>query len=109
MKQVIEHNSRQRRRNSCSYKAAIQTRVRLIVRRTNKYIYASLISIDGTKTLSVVSSSANITGAKLVGHKIAKKAIIIGVKQITFDRSSYKYHGCLKALANAARVAGLDF
>lgn len=109
MKRAIEHNKARRRRNSCSYKAAKQNRVRLKVRRTNKYIYADLISIDGTKTLAAVSAGANIAGAQVVGRAIAEKAAAAGIKQITFDRGGYQYHGCVRALADAARAVGLDF
>lgn len=89
---------------------------RLCVYRSNKNIEAQLI--DDVKGLTLVSSSTvalksensgNIQGAKLVGKDIAEKAIALKIKTIVFDRSGYIYHGRIKALAEAAREAGLVF
>lgn len=89
---------------------------RLCVYRSNKNIEAQLI--DDVKGVTLVSSSTvalksenggNIAGAKLVGKDIAEKAIALKIKTIVFDRSGYIYHGRIKALAEAAREAGLVF
>jgi large subunit ribosomal protein L18 len=93
---------------------------RLSVHRTSKHIYAQIISEDGTKTIvsasttqseikSAVKSTGNIESAVLVGKLVADKAIAAGVTEVTFDRSGFKYHGRVKALADAAREAGLKF
>ena len=89
---------------------------RLCVYRSNKNIEAQLI--DDTKGNTLVSSSSmslklengsNIEAAQKVGKDIAEKAIAKGLKKIVFDRSGYIYHGRVKALAEAAREAGLEF
>ena len=89
---------------------------RLCVYRSNKNIEAQLI--DDVKGVTLVASSSmslklengsNIAAAALVGKDIAEKAIAKGIKKIVFDRSGYIYHGRVKALAEAAREAGLEF
>ena len=89
---------------------------RLCVYRSNKNIEAQLI--DDTKGNTLVSSSSmslklengsNIEAAQKVGKDIAEKALAKGLKKIVFDRSGYIYHGRVKALAEAAREAGLEF
>ena len=89
---------------------------RLCVYRSNKNIEAQLI--DDVKGVTLVSSSSmslklangsNIEAAKLVGKDIAEKAVAKGLKKVVFDRSGYVYHGRVKALAEAAREAGLEF
>ena len=89
---------------------------RLCVYRSNKNIEAQLI--DDVKGVTLVSSSSmslklengsNIEAAKLVGKDIAEKAVAKGLKKVVFDRSGYIYHGRVKALAEAAREAGLEF
>jgi len=89
-------------------------RPRLSVFRSNNYIYAQLI--DDSKGLTIVSSSdLNIkTGAKTergieAGKEIAKLAIAKGIKSVVFDRNGFKYTGRVKALADSARAAGLEF
>ena len=97
-------------------------KLRLTVFKSNKYIYAQLI--DDTKGHTLVSAStmepslvkdndlkstSNIEAAKIVGTVIAKRAIEKGIETIVFDRSGYIYHGKIKALADAAREAGLKF
>jgi len=92
---------------------------RLSVHRTLKHIYAQIISSCG-ETLASASSlekifrdetpnGSNIEAAKKVGSLIAQRALEQGVQIIAFDRSGYKYHGRVKALAEAARLAGLEF
>ena len=93
---------------------------RLAVYRSTKHIYAQLI--DDEKNVTVCSASSldkdlkdklkhggNIDAAKLVGESIAKKALAAGVECVVFDRGGFLYHGRVKALADAAREAGLQF
>ncbi|MCD4826764.1 MAG: 50S ribosomal protein L18 [Acholeplasmataceae bacterium] len=90
-------------------------RPRLSVYRSNLAIYAQLIDdVNQTTLFSARSQEAgltnsNIESAKTVGKLIAEKALAGGVKQVVFDRSGYLYHGRIKALAEAAREAGLLF
>ena len=89
---------------------------RLCVYRSNKNIEAQLI--DDVKGATLVASSSmslklengsNIDAAKKVGEDLAKKALAKKIKKVVFDRSGYIYHGRVKALAEAAREAGLEF
>ena len=89
---------------------------RLCVYRSNKNIEAQII--DDVKGATLVASSSmtlklengsNVDAAKLVGEDIAKKALAKKIKKVVFDRSGYIYHGRVKALAEAAREAGLEF
>lgn len=94
-------------------------RARLSVYRSNKNIYAQIV--DDTKNKTIISfSSSNIADkdskgktkvelSKLVGENIAKAALAKKIKKVTFDRGGYKYHGRVKALADAAREGGLEF
>lgn len=93
---------------------------RLTIHKTSMHIYAQVLSEDGTKTIACAStvqqeikSSVKYTGNKeaaaAVGKTIAQKAIAAGVSKVAFDRSGFKYHGRVKALADAAREAGLEF
>lgn len=94
---------------------------RLAVHRTNSHIYASLISAEGDKVLASVSSlesavraelggkGGSVAAAAVVGKAIAEKAKAVGVTQVAFDRSGFQFHGRVKALAEAAREAGLQF
>jgi large subunit ribosomal protein L18 len=89
-------------------------RPRLNVFRSNKQIYAQIIDDKNSVTLAQASSlklenGANIEGAKEVGKLVAERAIEKGIKKIVFDRGGYLYHGRVKALADAAREAGLEF
>ena len=93
-------------------------RPRLNVFRSNKYIYAQVID-DANQTTLVCASSrdkelnitngGNIEAAKLVGELVAKRSLDNGIKSVVFDRGGYIYHGRVKALAEAARTAGLEF
>ncbi|KPJ54920.1 50S ribosomal protein L18 [Parcubacteria bacterium DG_72] len=80
---------------------------RLCVFRSNKYIYVQLIDDETGKTLA--SASSELKKADKVGKDIAKKAEELKIKKVVFDRGGYKYHGRIKALADAAREAGLKF
>ncbi|MCK5829157.1 MAG: 50S ribosomal protein L18 [Methylococcales bacterium] len=93
---------------------------RLSVHRTSQHIYAQILSVDGSTTIVSAStleaevkpnlkSTGNSDAASAVGKVIAKKALDAGVTQVAFDRSGFKYHGRVKALADAAREAGLNF
>ncbi len=94
--------------------------IRLSIHKTSQHIYAQVISGDGFSTLasaSTVQSSVktglkntnNIEAAVAVGRSIAEKALANGIIEVAFDRSGFKYHGRVKALADAAREAGLKF
>jgi large subunit ribosomal protein L18 len=91
---------------------------RLSIHRTPRHIYAQLISGDGAKVLASASTldkdlrsgkTGNADAAKAVGALIAERAKAVGVTQVAFDRSGFKYHGRVKALADAAREGGLEF
>ena len=94
--------------------------VRLAVHRSNKHIYAQVISGDGGKVLTAASTVAkdlraqvpnggNKAAAAAVGKLIAERATKLGISEVAFDRAGYRYHGRVKALADAAREAGLKF
>jgi large subunit ribosomal protein L18 len=91
---------------------------RLSIHRTPRHIYAQLISGDGANVLASASTldkdlrsgkTGNADAAKAVGALIAERAKAAGVTQVAFDRSGFKYHGRVKALADAAREGGLEF
>jgi large subunit ribosomal protein L18 len=91
---------------------------RLCVNRTPRHIYAQIISSDGAEVLATASTvekdlregkTGNAEAAAKVGQLIAERAIAKGIKKVAFDRSGFKYHGRLKALADAARDGGLEF
>ena len=90
-------------------------RPRLAVFRSNNHLYAQVIDDSGGKTLAAASTVAlkakgkGMEEAASVGKAIADKAKAAGVKQVVFDRGGFLYHGRVKALAEAAREAGLDF
>jgi large subunit ribosomal protein L18 len=100
--------------------AGTSDRPRLSVFRSNRNIYAQIIddvagvtlvsSGSGLKALKEkVPNGGNRKAAAVIGEAIAKEAISVGIKCVCFDRGSYKYHGRVKALAEAARKTGLDF
>ncbi|WP_026377324.1 50S ribosomal protein L18 [Aestuariibacter salexigens] len=93
---------------------------RLVVNRTPRHIYAQLIAPNGSEVLASASTveadlrkavdyTGNAGAAAAVGKAIAERAIEKGIKEVAFDRSGFKYHGRVKALADAAREAGLQF
>lgn len=93
---------------------------RLVINRTPRHIYAQLIAPSGAEVLAAAStvekdikgalkSTGNAEAAAAVGKAIAERAIEKGIKDVAFDRSGFKYHGRVKALADAAREAGLQF
>lgn len=93
---------------------------RLTIHRTPKHIYAQIFTSNGASVLvsastlqseikSAVKYTGNIDAAKVVGRLIAERAISKGITEVAFDRSGFKYHGRIKALADTAREAGLKF
>jgi len=94
--------------------------VRLCVHRTPRHIYAQLVAPTGDKVITSASSldkeikaittkGGNVAAAKLVGGLIAKRAKQAGVEKVAFDRSGFRYHGRIKALADGAREGGIEF
>ncbi|OWY40740.1 50S ribosomal protein L18 [Xenophilus sp. AP218F] len=94
--------------------------VRLTVYRTNSHIYAQIVDETGSKVLASASSleaevraevtnGGNVAAAAVIGKRIAEKAKAAGIEKVAFDRSGFKYHGRMKALADAAREHGLVF
>ncbi len=117
---VIKNEARQRRARKTRARIAEQKTVRLAVTRSNLHIYAQIISADGCKVLVSASTlevevrkdlanGGNAAAAILVGKRIAEKAKSAGIVEVAFDRSGHKYHGRVKALADAAREHGLKF
>jgi len=91
---------------------------RLSVHRTPRHIYAQIIAPAGDKVLASAStldselrkgSTGNVAAAAAVGRLVAMRAKEAGIEKVAFDRSGYKYHGRVKALADAARESGLEF
>ena len=112
--------ARIRRAKATRAKIAQQKAVRLTVRRSNSHIYAQVIDASGSKVLASASTAekdlrsslktgGNVQAAAEIGRRIAEKAKQLGIEQVAFDRSGYKFHGRVKALAEAAREAGLKF
>ncbi|MCP5274349.1 MAG: 50S ribosomal protein L18 [Burkholderiales bacterium] len=112
--------NRLRRAKKTRIKIAELGIIRLSVYRTNQHIYAQLIDDRNHKTLTSASTlesdikkeiarGSTTKAASLIGKRIADKAKKLGIDQIAFDRSGYKYHGRVKALAEAARENGLKF
>ena len=113
-------NPRLRRSKKTRAKIAELQVTRLSVHRTNTNIYAQIISAGENKVLASASSlesdvkktlknGGNIEAAAQIGKRIAEKAKKIGITNVAFDRSGYRYHGRVKALADAARENGLSF
>ena len=112
--------ARVRRSRATRAKIAKLRAVRLTVHRSNTHIYAQVIDASGSKVLASASTAekdvrtsvkngGNIKAAAEIGRRIAEKARELGIEQVAFDRSGYKFHGRVKALAEAAREAGLKF
>lgn len=113
-------NPRLRRSRKTRAKIAGLKATRLSVHRTNGHIYAQIIAETGDKVLASASTleadvrnsvkyGGNVAAAAAVGKRIAEKAKAVGIEKVAFDRSGYKYHGRIKALADAARENGLSF
>ena len=113
---LSKKDARIRRATKFRAKHAERDLERLCVYKSSQHIYAQIISSCGTKTLASASSvsskmknGGNVNAASKVGDLIAKAAIKAKVSKVAFDRSGFKYHGRVKALAEAAREGGLDF
>ncbi len=113
-------NNRLRRARKTRAKIAELKVTRLSVHRTNTHIYAQIIAETGDKVIASASTveadvrkkiknGGNVEAAAVIGKLIAEKAKKAGVTTVAFDRSGYKYHGRIKALADAARENGLSF
>ncbi len=112
--------ARLRRARQTRAKLAELRAVRLTVHRSNSHIYAQVIDPAGGRIIAAASSlepevraslgnGGNVKAAAVVGKRIAERARDKGVESVSFDRSGYRYHGRVKALADAAREAGLKF
>ena len=119
---LTKKEQRLRRSRQTRARIANQGAVRLSIFRSNLHIYASVISDDGLRVLASASTAekevreqlgkdkgGNTSAAAIVGKRIAEKARAAGVEKVAFDRSGFAYHGRVKALAEAAREAGLQF
>lgn len=120
---LSKKEQRLRRARQTRIRIALQGVARLTVNRTNLHIYASVISGDGSKVLATASTAevevrqslggsgkgGNVAAAQVIGKRLAEKAKAVGVEKVAFDRAGFAYHGRVKALADAAREAGLQF
>ena len=116
-------DQRVRRSRQTRARIAVQRVARLSVYRTNLHIYASVVSDDGATVLASASTAeadirkelgaagkgGNVAAATIIGKRIAEKAKAAGIDRVAFDRAGFAYHGRVKALAEAAREAGLQF
>ena len=109
--------SRLRRAGKTRVRISQQDKPRLTVFKSCQNLYAQIFDSTGAKVLASASTNEktekmkfnNIESAKVVGQKVAQRAIEAGVTKVVFDRSGYKYHGRIKAIAESAREAGLEF
>jgi large subunit ribosomal protein L18 len=112
--------NRARRSRKTRARIATQRATRLVVSRSNCHIYAQIIAPTGDKVLASASTleaevrkdltnGGNKAAAAIVGKRIADRAKALGIEAVAFDRSGYKYHGRVQALAEAARENGLKF
>lgn len=117
---ISKTNRRNRRAGKIRARLARVGGNRLCIHRTPRHIYAQVIDETGSKVLASASTleadvkkdignGGNIAAATAVGKRIAEKARAAGVEKVSFDRSGFRYHGRVKALADAAREAGLNF
>ncbi len=120
---LTKKEQRLRRSRQTRIRIASQGVARLTVNRTNLHIYASVISGDGGRVLATASTAeaevrtalggsgkgGNVAAAQMIGKRLAEKAKAAGVEKVAFDRSGFAYHGRVKAVAEAAREAGLQF
>jgi large subunit ribosomal protein L18 len=120
---MTKKEQRLRRSRQTRTRISLQRVARLAVHRSNLHIYASIVSDDGCQILASASTAekevreqlggngkgGNVTAATLVGKRIAEMAKAAGIDKVAFDRSGFAFHGRVKALAEAAREAGLQF
>jgi len=115
-----KNEARLRRSRQTRHKIAELKVVRLSVHRSNSHIYAQVIDPSGDKVLASASTlepevrnsiknGGNVKAAAEIGKRIAEKAKQLGIEKVAFDRGGYRYHGRVKALAEAAREHGLKF
>ena len=115
-----KRDARVRRARKTRARIAEQRANRLVVSRSNCHIYAQIVAPSGDKILTSASTlegdvrkdlknGGNKAAAAVVGKRIAEKAKELGIDAVAFDRSGFKYHGRVKALADAAREGGLKF
>ena len=115
-----KNRKRLRRARSTRAKIAELAAVRLTVHRSNSHIYAQVIDAGGVRVLAAASTvepevrksakhGSNVKAAAEVGRRIAERAKKLGIEAVAFDRAGYRFHGRVKALAEAAREAGLKF
>ena len=113
----IKNISRLRRARKSRSNIRNQESPRLSVYRSSQHFYAQIFDSLGSKVIVSASTvekdinlkSNNIDAAVQVGKKVAERALENGIKKVVFDRSGYRYHGRIKALADSAREAGLEF
>jgi large subunit ribosomal protein L18 len=120
MRKPIDRDERRRRIHTRIRKkmAGTGARPRLAVFRSLNHIYAqviddklgtTLVAASSTQDGAEVKSGGNVAGAKAIGKLVAERALEKGIKNVVFDRGGFLYHGRIKALAEAAREAGLEF
>ena len=120
---LTKKEQRLRRSRQTRVRIALQKVARLAVHRSNMHIYANIVSDDGTQVLvsastaekevreqlSNAGAAGKVAAATLIGKRIAEKAKAAGIDKVAFDRSGFAFHGRVKAVAEAAREAGLQF
>ena len=120
---MTKKEQRLRRSRQTRTRIALQGVARLSVHRSNLHIYAAIVAGDGSQVLASASTAekevraqlgaagkgGNAAAATLIGKRIAERAKAAGIEKVAFDRSGFAYHGRVKALAEAAREAGLQF
>jgi large subunit ribosomal protein L18 len=115
-----KNESRIRRARQTRIRIALARATRLVVSRSNCHIYAQIIAPEGNRVLASASTAeaelrkeikngGNKAAAAIVGKRIGDRAKALGIETVAFDRSGYRYHGRVQALADAAREAGLKF
>ncbi|HET9338333.1 MAG TPA: 50S ribosomal protein L18 [Casimicrobiaceae bacterium] len=113
-------SARIRRARQTRIRIAEQRATRLVVSRSNTHIYAQIVAPEGDRVLASASTlesdvrkdlknGGNAAAATVVGKRIAERAKALGIETVAFDRSGYRFHGRVKALAEAAREGGLKF
>jgi large subunit ribosomal protein L18 len=116
---IDKKQKRQRRARRTRVRISLQGVHRLCVHRTPQHIYAQIIAPEGNRVVASASTlnkdlrgslkgTGNIAAAAAVGKEIAARATAAGIEKVAFDRSGFKFHGRIKALADAAREAGLN-
>jgi large subunit ribosomal protein L18 len=117
---ISKQERRERRARQTRARIRALNLVRLTVHRTPRHIYAQLFDGAGAHVLAAASTvqkqvaeglkgTGNIEAARAVGRSIAERARAVGITKVAFDRAGFRYHGRVKALAEAAREAGLEF